>query len=219
MKKFSLLDVVASIIILLPVVYLLWAYTALPALVPIHYGFNGKPDAFGSKKEFLNTQIIVHFVAIALYLLFRFLPFIDPKRQVKYGGSTYQKMALGIIVFFGALNISVTYAAAHRVVETHQLIMPLIGLLFVFLGNIMNSIKPNYFAGIRTPWTLEDDNNWRATHRMAAKLYVVGGIIATIAILVLPEKAGVIIFAPCIISVVFIPIVYSYVYFKKHKVN
>ncbi len=58
----------------------------------------------------------------------------------------------------------------------------------------MHSIKPNYFAGMRTPWTLEDNDTWRATHRLAGKLWFAGGIILTIIALLLPAETGAIVF-------------------------
>jgi uncharacterized membrane protein len=94
-----------------------------------------------------------------------------------------------------------------------------VGLLFVFLGNMMHSIKPNYFAGVRTPWTLEDEGNWRATHRLAWKVFFTGGIIITIATLVVPENAAIFIFLPCVLVMAFVPITYSYIYFKKHQLK
>ena len=81
----------------------------------------------------------------------------------------------------------------------------------------MHSIKPNYFVGFRTPWTLENEDNWRKTHQLVGKLWVPGGILITLAALLLPAKAGFIVFI-CMISVItIIPGIYSYRYFKNHK--
>jgi uncharacterized membrane protein len=221
MKKFTLMDLAALAIILLPIGYSLWAYQGLPAIVPMHYGIDGKPNSYGSKSEFLAVMLMLPVVSALLYLLLKFLPSIDPKKQVKYGEQTFQKLALGIVIFMAALSIAITFATVNRSFKIDKLILPLAGLLFVFLGNMMHSIKPNYFAGVRTPWTLEDEGNWRATHRLAGKIWFAGGIIITIAMLVLPEKSGFIVFTPCILIMAFIPVIYSYIYFKKHqaKVN
>jgi uncharacterized membrane protein len=81
----------------------------------------------------------------------------------------------------------------------------------------MNSIKPNYFAGVRTPWTLEDPDTWRSTHRLASKLWFFGGIGLTIAVLLLPNKAGMIVFLSIVGILVLIPVIYSYLYYKKHQ--
>ena len=219
MKKFSLLDVAALLIWLLPIGYLLWVYGSLPAIVPMHYGADGKPNRYGSKSDFLVMQMIFPFISGGVYFLLKFLPSIDPKKQVKYGEQTFQKLGFGLVIFMAAISISITFATINQSFKIDKLLLPLIGLLFVFLGNVMHSIKPNYFAGVRTPWTLEDEGNWRATHRLTGKIWVIGGLIITIATLVLPEGMGVFVFLPGILIISFIPIIYSYIYFKKHQVK
>ena len=135
---------------------------------------------------------------------------------MKYGEATFQKLALGLVLFLAALNIAITYATIDNNFAVGKLILPVVGLLFAFIGNIMNSIKPNYFAGVRTPWTLEDPDTWRSTHRLASKLWFIGGISLTIAVLLLPGKAGIIVFFIIITILVLIPVIYSYIYYKKH---
>jgi uncharacterized membrane protein len=83
----------------------------------------------------------------------------------------------------------------------------------------MHSIKPNYFAGLRTPWALEDPDNWRATHRLAGKLWFAGGLVITIAVLLLPTVPGFIFFMSIVAVLVLIPFIYSYRYFKSHHPN
>jgi len=126
---------------------------------------------------------------------------------------------MGLVIFLAALNICVTFSTVNRSFNAGRLLLPMISLLFVFLGNMMNTIKPNYFAGVRTPWTLEDEGNWRATHRLAGKLWFIGGILLAIATLVLPLQTGTYIFIPCIVLMAFIPMIYSYIYFKKHQLK
>ena len=216
MKKFNSMDLAALVLWLLPVVYVGYIYSSLPESVPVHFGLEGKPDRYGSRGEFLATQAIVMGVSAIVYLLLKFLPAIDPKKYVKYGESTFQKLALSLVMFLAAMGIAIAYAAVSRSFEVGRLILPVVGLLFAFIGNIMNSIKPNYFAGVRTPWTLEDPDTWRATHRLASKLWFVGGIGLTIAVLLMPNKAAMIVFLSIISVLVLIPVVYSYVYYKKH---
>lgn len=219
MKKFTLLDGAALVVWLLPAVYLLFIYDALPQTVPIHYGLNGTVDRYGNKNEFLTFQLIMLGVPVLVYLLLKFLPVIDPKKQVKYGEDTFNKLAFGLVIFLSALNIAIIFSTVNHGFKIDKLIFPLVGLLFVFIGNIMNSIKPNYFAGIRTPWTLENEDNWRATHRLASKIWFTGGIVLTILMLFLSSETGEIVFM-CILAVmVLIPVIYSYIYFKNHQLN
>lgn len=217
MKKITIWDVFAFVLALLPLVYLAFVYDKLPAIVPTHYGADGKPNNWGPKSQMYVIGGILSGMSILLYLLMKYLPSIDPKKQVKYGERTFQKLGMGITIFFAAMNLCIILAAANKGLSFDKLIISLAGLLFVFLGNIMYNIKPNYFAGVRTPWTLEDEGTWRATHRLTGKLWVTGGIIVTLERLLVPSETGVYIFMACIGIMVLTPIIYSYVYYKKHQ--
>jgi len=219
MKKLSWLDYAALVIYLVPVAYLLFVYSALPVSVPMHYDINGKANRYGSKDEFMLVQGGMLVVELLVYLLIRFLPDIDPKKRAKYSESTFQKIALGIIIFLSALNIIIVFSAINQEISIAKLLFPLIGLLFVFLGNMMNNIKPNYFVGVRTPWTLESEDTWRATHRLASKVWFAGGIILTLLTLLLPAGIGSVVFMVGIIGMAAVPIIYSYVYYNKYRVD
>jgi uncharacterized membrane protein len=214
MKKFNTLDAAAVIIWLLPAAYLLYIYSSLPATVPVHFGINGTPDRYGSRNEFLAGPLILMGMSLLVYLLMKFLPAIDPKKYVKYGEPVFQKIGVGIVVLMAAINIAIMVSATTGVFKADKLVLPVVGLFFAFMGNLMHSIKPNYFAGLRTPWTLEDNDTWRATHRLAGKLWFVGGIVLTILTLLLPAKAGFVTFMSVIFVMVIIPVIYSYIYYK-----
>jgi len=219
MKKFTILDAAALVVWLLPAAYLFFIYSSLPQIVPVHYGLNGVVNRYGNKGEFLTTSLVLLSAPALAYLVLKFLPVIDPKKKVKYGEATFQKLAFGIVIFISALNIAVTYATVNRGFEIDKLILPLVGLLFVFIGNIMNSIKPNYFAGFRTPWALENEDNWRATHRLVSKMWFAGGILVTIFALILPSAPATIVMLSLVAVMTIIPFIYSYMYFKKHSLN
>ena len=91
----------------------------------------------------------------------------------------------------------------------------LMGLFFAAMGNLMHSVKPNYFVGIRLPWTLSNDENWRKTHQLASKVWFVGGLVVAALGLILPEKIAIFALFGIIIVICLIPIIYSYREFKK----
>jgi uncharacterized membrane protein len=91
------------------------------------------------------------------------------------------------------------------------------GFLWAILGNYMHNLKPNYFAGLRLPWTLENEDNWRMTHLLAGKLWFVGGIIIGIAWLFVSLTVGLIITFALFLPMVFIPMIYSYRMYQKNK--
>ncbi|MEP6611339.1 MAG: SdpI family protein [Mucilaginibacter sp.] len=219
MKKFTYVDVTALIVWVLPVVYLFTIYGSLPAVVPMQYGMDGEVNRYGDKSELIMMTGVLLFAGLLVYILMKYLPAIDPKKQVKYGEETFKKIAFGIVLFMSALNIVILFATVHRSIHVDKLILPIVGLLFAFMGNMMNNIKPNYFAGIRTPWTLESEDTWRATHRLAGKLWFIGGIGVTVTSLLLPPAAVTIVFMCGIAMLIMVPVVYSYIYFKNHQTN
>lgn len=204
------------LICLLPLAYLYYIYPSLPAIVPTHFGKGGRPDGFGPKIDLFAIEGIMGGVGILVYLLLRFLPAIDPKKKVKFGEPVFSKMALGIAIFLTAVGIIILYAVQHKDIHIDKVMLTMAGLLFTFIGNLMYNIKPNYFAGVRTPWTLEDDATWRATHRVAGKLWFVGGIVLTIITLLVTGIAATVIFMVILAVLVIIPVAFSYVYYKGH---
>jgi uncharacterized membrane protein len=219
MKKFTAFDATALVVWLLPAVYTAFIYSLLPARVPLHYDIHGDVDRYGSRTEFVFVIVLMAVVSAGVYLLMKYLPKIDPKKAVSYGEGTFQKLGLGVMVFVTALSLWIIFTTVHRGVPVDRVLLPLLGLMFAFLGNMMNSIKPNYFAGFRTPWALENPDNWRATHRLVSRLWFAGGILITILTLVLPPEPATIVML-CIIAVITImPYAYSYSYFKKHHLN
>jgi uncharacterized membrane protein len=113
-----------------------------------------------------------------------------------------------------ALNF-VIIASSRGDIDIQRVMFPLMGLLFAFIGNYMNHIKPNYFAGIRLPWTLSSDENWRRTHQLAGKLWFAGGVLIAIAGLVLSSSVAFPFFIAALVIMVLIPVIYSYRLFKQ----
>ena len=81
----------------------------------------------------------------------------------------------------------------------------------------MPNMKPNYFAGFRLPWTLENPENWRKTHQLAGRMWFAGGLLITVTCLFLPVKVAAIIFGVIAAVITIIPGVYSYKLFRKMK--
>lgn len=219
MKKFTYMDLAALIIWLLPLVYLAYIYSSLPAVVPVHYGIDGKVNRYGNKSELVIMHGIILGTGLLVYLLLKYLPAIDPKKQVMLGEATFQKLAFGVVTFLSVIAIVITFSTIRQGFKITAVILPIAGLLFAFIGNMMHSIKPNYFAGVRTPWTLESPDTWRVTHRLAGKLWFFGGIVIALAALVLPVMPATIVFMCGLAVLTLVPVIYSYIYFKNHQTN
>src|SRR5580658_11104012 len=154
-----------TVISLIPAGYLAYHYQALPDIVPVHFGFSGRPDRLGNKNLLVLYTVLLILLSLGVYFLIRFLPKIDPKKTAKIPSAVFEKIGVGMVVFLSVLNIILLYASISGGFHWNRLFIPLMGFFFIYMGNLFHSIKPNYFVGIRVPWTLEDPDNWRATHR------------------------------------------------------
>lgn len=218
MKKTSPMGtLVILLIIILPLIYAASIYSSLPGTIPVHFNLSGKVDRYGDKNNIWFVSILLAVVSAAVYLLLKNLPRIDPKKTAGQSPQLYHKIGIVLVIFLCAINLLIIYAMQSGSLNIGNLMLPLLGLLFLVLGNYMHSVKPNYFVGFRLPWTLDNEENWRKTHQLMGKVWVAGGLLITIATLLLPVNFGFIIFLGILFIMVMVPAVFSYRYFKKHQ--
>ena len=89
------------------------------------------------------------------------------------------------------------------------------GLLFVIVGNYLPKVKPNRTIGIRVVWTLQDEENWSATHRFSGKIWVASGILCMLCGLFAESIAALVLYVVSIMAAVIISVLYSYLFYKK----
>ena len=216
MKKSAVFGM--SAVWLAPLAFLAVIWQKLPARVPMHYNINGEIDRYGSKNELLMLIGILFALNIGLYLLLSNIHRIDPKKKYTADNRSAMKRFAFIITFFiSALSCFIIYTTLHAGSSfTGKFFVVFLGLLFAALGNYMHNIKPNYFAGIRLPWTLENEENWKHTHRLAGRIWFAGGLILTALAFFLSPKAGFIALNIIIAILVIVPVVYSYRFYRKN---
>ena len=93
----------------------------------------------------------------------------------------------------------------------------LLGIVLIVVGNYLPKCRQNYMIGIKLPWTLDNEENWDYTHRMAGKWWIIGGVLRILLgfqKFVDPIGAAV----GIILIVTLIPAIASYIYYKKHRV-
>jgi uncharacterized membrane protein len=213
MKK-VLPTVVILLVATAPAAYLLFIWPSLPEIVPVHFGADLKPDRMGSKNELWMPVGIIAGLSVGVYFLMKNLHRIDPKRNDAAQASTFHKLGAGLVVFMAALNFLIIRSAKGDG-QWQNLLFPLLGVMCAFIGNYMVHIKPNYFAGIRLPWTLSNDDNWRKTHQLGGRIWFGGGLLIAVVSLFLAAPAALVFLLVVIAVMVIVPIVYSYRLFKK----
>ena len=151
-----------------------WAWSAAPERVPVHWNLQGEVDRFGSKAEGL---ILSPALAVGMYLLLLFLPRIDPGRaNLQNSPRAYQAIRLSLTAFFAALHVVLVYSALGGRVSMNLFVGLSTATLFIVLGNFMSKLRPNWFAGVRTPWTLSSQLSWTKTHRAAGPVFMLMGV-------------------------------------------
>jgi uncharacterized membrane protein len=82
------------------------------------------------------------------------------------------------------------------------------------MGWYMPKLHQNYFAGFKLPWTLENEDNWNETHKIAGTVWMFSGWFQVIASITLSSKPAFICFMIATAIMVIIPTVFSYRMFK-----
>jgi uncharacterized membrane protein len=209
MRKWIPLLIVATAFIASAVVY-----PRLPATMPTHWDLSGRPDGWSSRAWGAWTLPIF---LVGMWALVQILPRIDPRgsNYAKFGGA-FEAIIVSVMLFMLALHVVVLRASLGHPVQM-QRIMPVgIGVLLVVIGNLLPRARPNWFVGIRTPWTLSSDRVWEKTHRFGGRVFVAGGILITIAGFLLVQWAHAVlvgVIALCAISV----LIYSYLEWKREQ--
>jgi len=173
------------IIIIIPVAYLLAIWAELPEEVPMHWNAKGQIDRYGSKNELVGLLLMLN---LPLYFILKYAPKIDPKKKISE--SQLAGLRLVMHLFMSALALFILYSTKQAEMSSPFGIISLVGLLFTGLGWYFTKLKPNYFIGIRTPWTLESEEVWTRTHKASAPVWMIGGIFMAIALLIV-ESASV----------------------------
>ncbi len=211
-KSLNSINVSTYAIMAIPFIYLAIVWNNIPETIATHFNASGEADDFGSKNMLIYLTLILVGVP---FLLLKIAPAIDPKKRFEQMGDSYEKIQFFLMAFMSALSIFFIHTAVVGGNSNNSLLFALMGLFFMAIGNYLPTMKPNYFVGIRTPWTLESETNWRKTHRLGGKLFMVGGLIITMSSLLLNNENALIVMMVITILMSFGLIGFSYLEYRK----
>ncbi len=210
-----LADVIASVVL----------YPNLPATVPVHWNLLGQPNGYGSRLQLvLGGPLLV----AAIWLLLVWLSRLDPRRvrgpAVEAGehshddqDGSYWTVIQTVVALLAVLHVAVLLVAAGLLQGINRIAALCLALLLILPGNFIGRVRPNWFVGVRTPWTLASDTVWRRTHRLAARMMVGGGLVLLPLALLLPP-AGALVAALVIFGVAVLgPTVWSYFAWRQEQ--
>lgn len=210
MKK----HLIPILMILISISLWLIFYPQLPDQVPMQWGVDGTVNWTASKFIALLTNSGMY---IFIYLIMLISPKIDPKKNnYKQFSRSYDIIVSAVMSIFLLINLIILFTSLGYQLQVHFFIPILVGLLLVIFGNYMQTIKPNWLIGIRTPWTLASEAVWRKTHRLGSRVFILLGFI----LIIIPFVSDQYVLPITLISitiVALIPTVYSYLLYRKLK--
>ncbi|MFA6215125.1 MAG: SdpI family protein [Patescibacteria group bacterium] len=205
-------EFIPVILIILSVFASFYFYANFPEKVPTHWNYRGQIDGWSGKgfAAFFFPGLI-----FGLYLLFLGLPYLDPKKEhyLEFA-KVYHIFKNFFIGFMVAIYFYTGLAGLGYELPVNVVVPTIVGLLFLILGNYMGKIKSNWFMGIRTPWTLSNEQVWNKTHRLGGKLFMLMGLFMIFGSF-LPAELFWYSFIAGITIVSLFPMIYSYLLYKK----
>ena len=169
-KKYWL---ITSAVTLLPIILGLLLWDQLPDKLPTHFGVDGAADGWGSKG-------FAVFGIPAMWLIFHLITW-GVTRLDKQNRGHNEKVLNLVGLTFPTMSIAFSVLLYTRALEIEldmsSILFPLLGLLFIAMGNWLPKIKQNSTLGIKIKWTLYNEENWNKTHRFAGFVWVIGGVL------------------------------------------
>lgn len=188
------------------------------AEVPVHWNYRNEVDAYSGVWTALAMYAAI---GLFVFLLFYLMPYYSPwyKRQEERNEKVMPALCLILLIFMAVQGLYAFYLAYRGIQQpTVQIVLIMIGLLFVFMGNLMPKVPKNFFVGIKTPWTLANEEVWRKTHRLGGLLFVLSGLILVIKAFIGQASPGVhlgiTIFA---LALLLYPLLHSLILYKRLK--
>lgn len=173
MKEHKTLVLVTTVVTLLPILAGVALWGQLPDRMPIHFNAAGEANGWCGKPwaVFLLPLFLAAMQLFALVVMEW-----DPK-----GKNIHRKpmaVTLWVIPVVSLLAAFLTYGASLGLaMDVNFLMLLVLGVIFALLGNYLPKCRQNHTMGLRFPWALRDEENWNYTHRLAGKVWTVGGLV------------------------------------------
>jgi uncharacterized membrane protein len=186
------------------------AYPQLPAVVPVHWDAHGNVNGWGPKWSLFlyGPGLMALFV-----LLFTALPWLSPKKfEIDSFRATYLYIMMTLVALLAYIHLLVLGAALGVTLDMSRAIMGGVCLLIALMGNVLGKVRRNFYIGVRTPWTIANEQVWNATHRFAAKTFFAGGVAGLLAVIL---RAPFWVPMSAILIAALSPVIYSLLFYKR----
>jgi uncharacterized membrane protein len=205
----------SALVLLLMAAASAWAWVALPAdaELAVHWDAHGKPDGFAPKTSALlfmplSTLFTTAILAVA--------PALEPRRRnLVRSSSFYLTLWIGVLLLLALAHAVVIAGGFGLALPVVAIMIPATGLFIAVFGNLLGKTRPNFMAGIRTPWSLSSALAWEKSHRWTGRLLVLSGLGTVLASLGLGPGAGVVFLVASTLASMLTGVVLSYLFWRR----
>ncbi len=200
------------ILLAAPFVALALSWNEVPARIAIHWDLHGEVNGWAAKEFGL---FLVPLLSLGIVALFHLVPRFDPRLRHTLQNDDRMSAVLPLLCVAVAAFSDVIFGLILAVALGHtiavgRIVLVISLLLLAVMGNYLGTLRPNYFIGIRTPWTLENADTWRATHRLGGRLMFFGAIILLVLQFCLKEEMLVMLFVGALLALAVWAFAYSW---------
>lgn len=211
--KLSSLNIITLIFVVASFVFSTMIYPFFPETIISHWDAQGIANGYSGK--FVGL-FLVPIISLAIFLLFLLIPKIDPlKENIKKFRKYYDWFILLVVVYMLFIHVITILVNSGLKINFLFFLLPAMGILFFFIGMLLEKTKRNWFIGIRTPWTLSNDLVWKKTHKLGGILFKLTGFLAIVGLFFI-KYAMWFILIPIFLSVIILTI-YSYLEYRRIK--
>ncbi|MEN6407071.1 MAG: DUF1648 domain-containing protein [Thermoguttaceae bacterium] len=151
------------------------AWSVVPDRIPVHWNAHGQIDGYGGKWEGL---LLLPTIVVGLYLLMLAVPRIDPGRaNYESFKKAYWVIRLVVLAYMAVLHATILLITLGHRLEMNRIVLLSSGVLLLILGSVLGKVRPNWFVGVRTPWTLSSKQSWTRSQRAGGWMLITAGIV------------------------------------------
>lgn len=186
-----------------------WLYPSLPEQIPTHWNMRGEIDGFGPKQVMAWALPLI---AIGIVGFMSLLPWLSPRGfQVDLHSRAFAVLLVALTALFVYIHTLSLVAALWPGLSVDRALVAGVLLFLAAIGSTFAGIRRNFFIGVRVPWTIASERVWDDTHRLAARIWVGGGLLGAL-LAAAGQTVGAFLL---VVLMALVPIVYSFVRYKR----
>ena len=195
-----------------------------PDEIPMHHDLAGNTDRWGNKTESFIFPVVILFATLFWYLFVlayekKAAKAKTDKEQMEAGSSAKLLCIVGIsqAVMFGIMHYFILYSSyvqadtgsSRATIDIAKVSCILCGILLIVIGNYLMKAKKNAVVGVRTAWSMYNDDTWRKSNRFGAIALIITGLLTIVTTAFTSGNMSTVFMLVYLISATIITIVYS----------